>query len=224
MDKKRVYAYIDGFNFYNGLKDMKIKGLLWFDYIAFINSLINQNKEKLVHVKYFTSRINNNMEKSHRQNLYIDALKANSNNEEQETQMLEVIEGSFRDNKKICPQYKSSFNCNGEYSWTSEKKTDVNIAVNMIKDLDKELFDVAFLLSGDSDLVPCVDYLVNYKNSRVIAVFPYRRPSNEIRKIAQGKYQIDLKGFLFDYVKNSLLLDPVISESGKEFHCPAKWK
>jgi len=45
---------------------------------------------------------------------------------------------------------------NRGHSWTvnNEKMTDVNIATNMMIDAYTNAFDIAYVISGDSDLVP----------------------------------------------------------------------
>ena len=55
----RATFYIDGFNFYNGLKDAikedrSWKKYYWLDLVAFANQFLDKSHE-LVKVKYFTA-------------------------------------------------------------------------------------------------------------------------------------------------------------------------
>lgn len=55
--RKRVVAYIDGYNLYHGLRDEGLQKHLWLDLVALANSLIKQHYQDLVLTKYFTTRI-----------------------------------------------------------------------------------------------------------------------------------------------------------------------
>ena len=62
--------------------------------------------------------------------------------------ILTVIEGHFLEKGSNC------HNC-GYFNQTyEEKKTDVNIACEMLAYANEDRLDIAFLVSGDSDLVP----------------------------------------------------------------------
>jgi len=67
-----------------------------------------------------------------------------------------------------------------------EKRTDVNIAVNMIKDAINDKCDRFIVVSGDSDLVPAVKAVkVIAPNKKVIVYVPasnrVRGAANELR-------------------------------------------
>ena len=51
-DKKKVIVYVDGFNFYYGLKSKKWKMCYWLDLVSFFNSFLKSYQE-LVGVNYF---------------------------------------------------------------------------------------------------------------------------------------------------------------------------
>ena len=56
--------------------------------------------------------------------------------------------------------------------------TDVNIAVEMMKDAYEHRFDVALLISADSDLVPPVRAIRElFPSKRIVAAFPPGRSS-----------------------------------------------
>ncbi len=75
MGASRVIAYIDGFNFYHGLRHSGLKDSRWLDYHALSESML-QPGEQLELVRYFTSRVKNNPKKTARQAVFIDALLA----------------------------------------------------------------------------------------------------------------------------------------------------
>ena len=53
---KKIIVYIDGFNFYYGLKsNIKWRKYYWIDIVKFFEMFIRKDKE-LVAVKYFSAR------------------------------------------------------------------------------------------------------------------------------------------------------------------------
>lgn len=66
------------------------------------------------------------------------------------------------------------------YDTHHEKMTDVNIAVQMLSDAFQDQFDVALLVSADSDLVGLITTLRQlFPLKRVIVAFPPRRCAEE---------------------------------------------
>ena len=59
-----------------------------------------------------------------------------------------------------------------------EKETDVNIAIAMLTDAVRDLYDTALLVSADSDLRPVVAAVKRLRTGkRIVAAFPPRRRS-----------------------------------------------
>ena len=54
---------------------------------------------------------------------------------------------------------------------TTEKGVDILIATDLIRMAWDDSYDIAVLVSSDSDLVPCVQYLTGIKKSVVQARF-----------------------------------------------------
>lgn len=76
MDKQRVIVYIDGFNFYYGLKkDVRWKKYYWLDIVKLFEMFMRPNQE-LVAVKYFSARVDD-IDQSLRQSAFFQANKEN---------------------------------------------------------------------------------------------------------------------------------------------------
>ena len=59
MEKQKVIVYVDGFNFYYGLKgDPKWKRYYWLDIVKFFELFMRPDQE-LIKVKYFSARPDN---------------------------------------------------------------------------------------------------------------------------------------------------------------------
>jgi hypothetical protein len=76
MEKQKVIVYVDGFNFYYGLRDVsrkdnKWKKFYWLDFVSFFEKMISE-KQELVQVNYFSARPHN-PDASKRQDLLFTA-------------------------------------------------------------------------------------------------------------------------------------------------------
>ncbi len=98
--------------------------------------------------------------------------------------------------------------------------TDVNIATSMIIDAYKDEFDMAMLISGDSDLVPPIKSIHdNFKNKRVFIAFPPKRHNSSMALIAKGSLTIGRKKLV-----DSQFDEEIISKTGFKLKIPATWK
>lgn len=182
----------------SGLNDCK-----WLNVYALAN-LLKNSSHTLNAVKYFTSRVNNNPAKQKRQNTYIDALL---------TTPITLIQGQFRSEKMHCNT------CGNEYYDSKEKMTDVNIATHMIIDAYKSEYDVAILISGDSDLVPPVrEIRNNFPDKEIIIAFPPKRESNELRKTANSSFVIGKNKLL-----NCQFPSEIVNKYGIKLSKPIEW-
>lgn len=176
--ERRVAVYIDGFNLYFGIRASGLGKYLWLDLCAFSNSLL-KDRQRLVAVKYFTARIARPESKRLRQNTYLDALATLDGG------LFSIAYGNYQQNQTTCSQ------CGQSYDVPSEKQTDVNIAVGMLTDAFRDSFDIALLVSADSDLCPVVTAIrALYPTKQVIAMFPPSRASKELAGAASACFNI----------------------------------
>jgi uncharacterized LabA/DUF88 family protein len=99
---------------------------------------------------------------------------------------VDVIEGRYQDETSVCP------GCGLNYAVPREKMTDINISVEMLSDAFHDQFDVAKLVSADSDLVPVVSMITgNFPHKRVVVAFPPNRYSTALVNVASSKFHIN---------------------------------
>jgi uncharacterized LabA/DUF88 family protein len=179
MDKKeRIIVYIDGFNLYFGMKQAGFDNFKWLNIRALSESLLKPEQE-IVGIKYFTSRVSNNPDKQKRQSTYIEAL---------ETVGIKIYYGHYQRDAIECRR------CNNVRANYNEKMTDVNIATQMLVDAYQDNYDMAMLLSGDSDLVPPIKAIHDlFKQKRVFVAFPPKRYNNSVALVAKGSMTIGRK-------------------------------
>ena len=147
---ERVIVYIDGFSLYHDIKHSGLSKYLWLDIHLFSQNLLLHGNQRLEKVRYFTSVIfpdPNDRDKERRQKDFLRATTLNSN--------VCVCYGSHRKKKIICAK------CNSQFKRPEEKMTDVNIAIKLLEDAQDNLFDMAFLVSGDEDLSSAVNSITS---------------------------------------------------------------
>jgi uncharacterized LabA/DUF88 family protein len=202
---QNVIVYIDGFNLYFGLIEKGWRNYLWLDLIKFSKSLLIAN-QKLIHTKYFTSRISKPVSKNRRQSIFIDALSTLSD--------FSIYYGRYQAQIRTCE------NCGFTSFISNEKKTDVNIATEMMVDAFQNKFDSAILVSADADLTAPIKAIRSlFPDKKVIVAFPPKRDSYELRSVASTHYFIGEHNF-----RGNLLPDIVRTSSGFELKRPEKWK
>jgi uncharacterized LabA/DUF88 family protein len=201
---ERVIVYIDGFNLYFGMRDAGFHQCRWLNLRKLADNLLQINQE-LIAVKYFTSRVSNNPDKQKRQSTYIDAL---------ESVGVKIIYGNYQDGSEECKR------CGNVWRTAKEKMTDVNIATHIIMDAYKNEYDMAMLISGDSDLVPPIKGVhENFKTKRVMIAFPPKRHNASMALNAKGSLIIGRKKLV-----DSQFDDEVISKTGYKLNIPTNWK
>jgi uncharacterized LabA/DUF88 family protein len=203
---RRVMVFIDGFNLYYGLRTRFRRRYYWLDVQALSVALLKEDQQ-LTRVKYFTARVRNNQDSLQRQSDYLDALAAHCDK-------LEIVSGRFQEKRRSCAT------CNATWVGYEEKETDVSIAAALLEHGVNDDFDVAMLVSGDSDLCPAVRALRRLRpHKRVVAAFPPARSSAELRTAATAAFQIgDAK------VRQSQLPEIVTSNAGVTLKRPAHWR
>lgn len=204
MEKKeRVKVYIDGFNLYFGMTS-SFPDIKWLDVVLLANNLLKSSQE-LIGVIYFTSMVSNNPPKEQRQRAYISAL---------ETSSVQIIYGHYKSKTKSCKR------CGHMWNGNEEKMTDVNIAIEMLKDAMEDKFDMAMLISGDSDLVPPIHAIhEKFPNKRVFVAFPPNRSNISVKSIAKGSLIIGRKK-----LKDSQFPDQIRLKSGFLLNKPTEWQ
>lgn len=199
---KRVIVYIDGFNLYFGLRE-KYPYLKWLNVMELSKKLLKEN-QILECVKYFTARINNDPTKEKRQNSYIEVL---------ENEGVDIIFGRYQNNTIKCKR------CGTKWSSPNEKMTDVNIATSMLFDASSDSFDIAILISGDSDLTPPLNIIKQkYPEKAVIVAFPPYRHNNTIANAAKASFTLGRAN-----LASSQFADEIKLKSGFTIIKPKEW-
>jgi uncharacterized LabA/DUF88 family protein len=213
---ERVCVYVDGFNFYYGIKrqkkiDADWQRFYWIDFVKLFNYFLGSN-QVLSKVIYFTAHpLNDN--KRIRQEALFNANKLLNGDK------FEIIKGKYADRQIICPR------CDYPINKPEEKRTDVNIAVRMIEDCILDNVDLIILVSADSDLVPPLEFIQkHFSNKKIKVHFPPTLKSSYIKSnIAIHKSKIIELQNNKNKFNNSVMSD-IVSVGNKTYTIPEKWK
>jgi len=142
----RTTIYVDGYNLYYGsLRGTPYK---WLNLQSLFAAVLSRNNE-ITAIKYFTARISSTAsdpDKANHQDAYLRALK-------REIPELTIYFGQFTTHevraKLVTPIAGQRY---ADVSRTSEKGSDVNLAVHLVNDAWLGTYDCAVIVSGDSDL------------------------------------------------------------------------
>lgn len=205
MEKQRVIVYVDGFNFYYGLKKERTwRKYYWLDIVKFFEMFMRANQE-LVAVKYFSARPDDE-EKRRNQNALFQANKENPK--------FQLVLGKYLKKEIRC------FNCGYTICTHEEKESDVRIATQIITDIFREECDISIIVSADSDMVPAVE-IAQEQRHPVFIYFPPFQHSSNLRTMC-GK-AIDLNRYEKRFKQCLLPQTIVLEQSGYELHEPTKW-
>lgn len=139
----RSIVYIDGFNLYYGA----VRGgpHKWLNLERYFKVL--RPGDDIQRISYFTALVNG----SHRSNqeTYLRALAT--------LPVVDVTLGLFKEKQIRCRAHGCPFPGVREFKAPEEKRTDVNIALQMVDDAYQGLCERMIVVSGDSDLVPALN-------------------------------------------------------------------
>jgi len=174
----KTIVYVDGFNLYYGA----VKGTVykWLNIHKLCQLLLPKNQ--IVRIKYFTALVTarpTDMDQPNRQQIYLRALRS--------IPILEIIYGHFLEHEIMMPLVNppSGGPKYARVIKTEEKGSDVNIAAHMINDGYMGSYEVAVVLSNDSDLVEPIKIVRQELNLPVGVLNPIpAHPSHELQKYA----------------------------------------
>jgi uncharacterized LabA/DUF88 family protein len=206
-----TWVYIDGFNLYYGaVKDTPYK---WLDLRRMVTLLLPGHQ--ITKIKYFTARLSvrgDNPNKPTRQQIYLRALRTLPD--------LEIILGTFLSHDVMMPlaQPAPGGPKFAKVVKTEEKGSDVNIASHLINDGHKQQYEVAVIVTNDSDLLEPIRIVRLELGLPVGILNPHRYSTSKVlaqhatfvRQIRQG-------------VLATSQFPDVLSDARGTFHKPASW-
>ncbi len=153
----RTIVYVDGFNlYYRALKKISMQ---WLDLQTFFVRLRKDDDVRRIH--YFTAELTGAKRLGHL--AYLDALRTRP--------LVNIVLGKHQTQLLDCEVAACTHSGDRTFFCFKEKRTDVNIAIQMLDDAYQNECDQLVLITGDSDLVPAVR-LVRQRGKKVIVYVP----------------------------------------------------
>lgn len=182
----KVQCFIDGYNLYHAMDELKIPKLHWVNLWNLMKSYLPREAE-LTHVYLFTAKPTHlNIPIQNRHSEFVNAQKAFG---------VTVIEGQFKKKNLKCKSKRAGA-CKHDFIGHEEKESDVNLAVQFINDAHEDHFDIALIVTADSDLVPPMKFVKErFSNKEIWLISPPKKNINskELEKNSNKQITITSK-------------------------------
>lgn len=226
---KRTIFYIDGFNlYYRRLKETKFK---WLDLVKFADNFLKTRTDNsnLEFVHYFSAPIKGKYARRGQDSVisqenYFKALVSSSNGK------LKITKGKINPHSRWLPSVIEGTKQIGEkvnIFLLEEKKTDVNIAINMYEDARSGKCDQIILITNDSDQEPTITKIKqNFSHIEVGIIFPLSPNEKTLGSISSDlKEAADwYKSYISDTeLQNAQLPTSLQNTNGKTLSKPNYW-
>jgi len=201
---KKVIFFIDGFNLYHAIENPEYRKYKWLNFNKFSNYFINRF-EKIEDIFYFTALTPWNMDKVKRHKIFIKA---------QESVGVKTVYGQFKRRSKKCRI------CQQIYDTYEEKQTDVNIAIYLFKLAIKNRYDKAFIVSGDSDLIPSILAIKeSFPDKEIGVIIPIKKRAFELKSVCDFHIKMKEK-----HLKEHQFPDEIILPDNSSISRPQNWR
>lgn len=177
MKSQRTIVYIDGYNLYHAIDDLKDDSLKWVNLRTLAEGMLRTG-ENLHQVIYFSAYATHYPDAYKRHRAYVSALQE---------ERVKVVMGQF---KKKFPRCGA---CGARYPTHEEKETDVNIAIHLIRDTLQDSYDRAIIISADTDMRSAVEMARTLSGTKLIDIVAppgrrkFARSLNPLFELTKGR-------------------------------------
>ncbi len=212
---QRTIVYVDGFNLYYGaLKDGPNR---WLDLAALSRHLLKPSHE-IVGIRYFTAKVQprpGNPQQAQRQQAYLRALATIPG--------LSIHFGHFltrKVNRRLARTPKRG--SPNRLVWnTEEKGSDVNLASYLLIDGFRARYDIAVVISNDSDLKTPVEFVRGDLGAPVGVLNPHKNRSWALspRQLPKGSFYKPIRPAALEASQ----LPQTLKDADGTIHKPKGW-
>jgi hypothetical protein len=219
----RTIVYVDGFNLYYRLLE-KRPDLKWLNVKQLATKVLSA-KNQITQVRYYTARVSGRVDPDApaRQQIYFDALGS--------VPEISLHMGTFLASKKFAglvhpPSFRPQLAAQLPQPWpavvrvhkTEEKGSDVNLASHLLLDAFKGNYDVAAVLSNDTDLVEPIRIVTQELGKPVGLLTPVPNPNPQLQAVSSFIRRIGHNDIAACQFPNPLTLP-----DGRQIARPATW-
>lgn len=219
----RTIVYIDGFNLYYRMLE-KRPALKWVNPEMLAQQALLPTNQ-IIKVRYFTARVSGRVDATApaRQQVYLNALAT--------VPTIDVHHGTFLATKKFAglvhpPQFRPHLTTPLPQPWpkvvkvhkTEEKGSDVNLASYLLLDAFRNYFDVAAVLSADSDLIEPIRIATQELGKVVGLLSPVSNPNPQLVSASSFVRHLGVS-----HLTAAQFPDPIPLPNGGQLAKPATW-
>ncbi len=170
---KRVAVFIDGNNFYFGLRKLygTNKSLKNFNFLKFANFLAKN--EKILDIFYYNAQLDR---------------EQNQKKYESQKQFFEKLRKIPNFHLVLCKLLKRNITGTDKFYYII-KEDDIHMAVDMVENAGNNNFDTAIIVSGDGDFVPAVE-AVKRKGKEVENVYFKNSSSRNLQNHCSNSFEL----------------------------------
>jgi hypothetical protein len=217
----RTIVYVDGFNLYFRLLE-KRPALKWLN-IKILAEGLMRSFNRVVAVRYYTAHVSGRIDPTApaRQQIYLDALRT--------VPEISLHMGAFLLSEKFAglakpPDFRPRIAL--PQPWpdvvkvikVEEKGSDVNLACHLLLDAFQGNYDVAAVLSNDSDLVEPIRIVTQVLGKPVGLLSPVSNPNPELSRVSSFIRRISVSD-----LAAAQFPDPLPRADGSLLAKPATW-
>jgi hypothetical protein len=184
--RRRAALYVDGFNLYHSILDLDRNYLKWLD-LRQLARVIAPPSQVVRKVVWVSAVRPGGKAKMARHQAYAGALKARG---------VTCLSGHFVVHADGCNA------CGHMWTVSTEKQSDVNLALAMLDDAHENRFDVAYLMTTDGDHAATARFLKERfpQKKLVLVAPPGRRQNRSLLQWADAQVMLE-----FDHLARALL-------------------
>ena len=224
----RVVVYVDGFNlYYRALKNTAFK---WLNIDALCRSILRKTPN-ITAINYYTARVKQ-LDPSYTdqadQAEYLRALETLPN--------LRIHFGNFQVTEKVMPLASPLWMrprfvpavdiavCTtlpkvARVIKTEEKGSDVNLGVHLVRDAFTDQFDIAVVITNDTDLAEPLRIVSEESGKKLVLLSPVQRPAGSLTQILSGQPLFITASRL----ASSQFPNPHMDKNGRQLNKPIDW-
>lgn len=170
---KRVAVFIDGNNFYFGLRKLygENKSLKDFDFLKFTEFLAKEGR--IVDIFYYNAQLDR---------------EQNPKKYESQKQFFEKLKKIPNFHLVLCKLLKRKITGTNKFYYII-KEDDIHMAVDMVEKAGENAFDTAIIISGDGDFVPAVE-AVKRKKKEVENIYFKNSSSRNLQNHCSNSFEL----------------------------------
>ncbi len=213
----KANVYIDGLNLYYSALRWRFADCKWLDLRRLAELLLPH--DEIVQVKYFTARVSglpDDPEQHRRQQAYLRALAAVG---------VEIVYGNFQSQarwmRREIPCHTPGCPTAGPKErviYREEKGSDVNLGAHLLMDAFRGRYELAVVVTNDTDLLEPIRMVRRELGVRVILLAPTAKPAARLIAEVDGVRQLR-HGAL-----QTAQLPLTLRDRKGEIHRPGEWR